>query len=219
MRETVAALFVEGNGPYSEVPGIDLWDIVRDARKYEGPYSVVAHPPCQRWGRYATGGPNPKAKRLIVGDDGGCFESALRSVRQWGGVLEHPEATHAYARYGLARPPRNGGWIKADEYGYACCVEQGHYGHKARKATWLYVVDTDRPELKWGKAEGLLRIDEGFQSKEKATAKRAERKALGLPPIKRPTFKDRVHTPPEFRELLISLARSVPADRVPLYNL
>ena len=203
----IAALFVETKGPYSQVEGIDLWDIVRDARLYAGPFAVVAHPPCQRWGRYAGGGPNPKARRRIVGDDDGCFESALKSVREFGGVLEHPEATHAYARYGLARPPRNGGWIKADEYGWCCCVEQGHYGHKARKATWLYAVNTDRPELIWGKSEGL-RIDEGFRSKEDATAERQRRSLLGLPAIKRTTFKDRVHTPTAFRDLLISLAKS-----------
>ena len=28
-----------------------------------------------------------------------------------------------------AVPPRAGGWIKADEFGWTCCVEQGQYGH------------------------------------------------------------------------------------------
>ena len=49
---TVAALYVEPQGVYVGVPGVDPWDEKRDARKYAGPHPVVAHPPCQRWGRF-----------------------------------------------------------------------------------------------------------------------------------------------------------------------
>lgn len=42
---TVAALYVEADGPYSRVEGVDLWPESRDARKYAGPHPVVAHPP------------------------------------------------------------------------------------------------------------------------------------------------------------------------------
>lgn len=52
----IAALFVIKNGPYSEKEDIDVWDIERDARKYKGPHRVIAHPPCERWGRYWSGG-------------------------------------------------------------------------------------------------------------------------------------------------------------------
>lgn len=48
----IAALFVQTNGCYFGIDGVDPWDEKRDARKYEGPYSVVAHPPCERWGSY-----------------------------------------------------------------------------------------------------------------------------------------------------------------------
>lgn len=51
-RKTIAALFVETDGAYFGLPEVDPWDITRDGRKYDGPWPVVAHPPCQRWGRF-----------------------------------------------------------------------------------------------------------------------------------------------------------------------
>lgn len=81
---TLAALFVETDGIYSQY-GFDVWGIERDARQYDGPHRVVAHPPCERWGRYWSGGPSAKVRREL-GDDAGCFKSALASVRKWGGL-------------------------------------------------------------------------------------------------------------------------------------
>lgn len=197
----ISALYVEKSGPYFGLEFVDPWDIEKDARKYAGPYPIIAHPPCERWGRYWSGGPSAKVKRKL-GDDGGCFESALQSVRIWGGVLEHPEASHAFKFYGLNKPPKSGGWISAgDGIGFVCCVEQGHYGHKARKATWLYATKLSKyPELIWGPSKGI-RLDEGFHSKEE----RKRTRALGIKPIKRLSRKENIETPILFRDLLISL--------------
>lgn len=201
----IAALFVDRRGPYWNRPDIDAWDELRDARKYTGPYPVIAHPPCDRWGRYWSGGPSAKVRRK-KGDDGGCFESALASVRRWGGVLEHPEASHAFKWFGIKTPPKVGGWCEAmdDALGLVCCVEQGHYGHPARKATWLYYVGP-RPlrSIIWGKSSGV-RLDEGFHSK----AERDAARAAGQKPVKRLSTVQNIVTPPAFAEFLISLARS-----------
>ena len=44
-----------------------------------------------------------------------------------------------------------GGWVNADWCGgWTCHVEQGRYGHRARKATWLYAVGVEPPALDWG---------------------------------------------------------------------
>lgn len=205
--QRVAALFVDRRGPYWNRDDVDAWDVERDARKYDSELPVVAHPPCERWGRYWGGGPSAKVKR-VLGDDGGCFESALAAVRRWGGVLEHPEASHAFKRFGLARPPKSGGWIDCADYwsGWTCCVEQGHYGHPARKATWLYYSGgalSRPPELIWGKSAGA-RLDEGFHSKEE----RERARATGVPPVKRLSTVQNIVTPPAFAELLLSLARA-----------
>jgi hypothetical protein len=204
----IAALFVHTNGPYFGLEGVDPWDIHRDARRYGGPHRVVAHPPCERWGRYWGGGPSVRVPK-IKGDDGGCFLSALAAVRVHGGILEHPEASHAWRHFGINAPPKDGGWVTADfEGGWTCCVEQGHYGHRARKATWLYACDVPLPELIWGPSAGE-RLDEGFHS----TAERLARRAAGQKPRKRLSRRECIDTPLPFRDLLLSIARGDISER------
>lgn len=200
----INALFVCHNGPYYGLPEILPFSIVENAFSCKNGAPAIAHPPCERWGRYWSGGPSVKVKKLL-GDDGGCFAFSLWYVRTFGGVIEHPEASHAFKYYGLPLPPRKGGWTKEDVYGgSSCCVEQGHYGHKARKATWLYSVKTKRPDLKWGPSQKGLRLDEGFHSAQEAREKRAHPDFI---PIKRLSAHERVFTPIPFRDLLIDLIK------------
>jgi hypothetical protein len=203
----VAALFVATGGCYFGLDDVIPWDESRDARLYDGPYPVVAHPPCERWGRYWSGGPSARVRR-VKGDDGGCFAAALAAVRRFGGVLEHPEASHAWAHHGIVRPPKSGGWHRADEYGWTCCVEQGHYGHRARKATWLYAVGVELPSLTWGRSRGV-RLDEGFHSAEERRVARA----AGVKPVRRLSTAENIATPLPFRDLLLSIARSAYSKR------
>jgi hypothetical protein len=41
----IAALYVQKNGAYYALDGVDPWDEERDARRYAGPWPAVAHPP------------------------------------------------------------------------------------------------------------------------------------------------------------------------------
>lgn len=205
----IAALFVEAGGCYYGLPGVDPWDEARDARNYRGPYPVVAHPPCQRWGKFWAGQPlhiKRTGQRKKIGDDNGCFASALASVRRFGGVIEHPERSHAWAHFGLNEPPRTGGWIAADfEGGWTCCVEQRGYGHYARKPTWLLAYHCNLPELKWGKSERQLDPAVVERMGLKRAIRLGEVGSRGGGTDSTP----RIHTPEPFRDLLISIARSV----------
>ncbi len=199
----IAALYVIEQGVYYNIRNVDPWPLNRDAREYLGPYPVVAHPPCARWGRYWSGGPSAKVRRNL-GDDNGCFAAALACAKQYGGVIEHPEGSHAWRLFRIPRPPKGGGWIKCIDGAWTCCVEQGHYGHRARKATWLiaYKIDTP-PSLIWGRSENKIQLDDGFHSAEE------RRRTVRTGICQRLSKKQRLETPLAFRDLLISIAEMV----------
>lgn len=131
-EHVIAVLFAMQDGCYSVVNGVDLWHKERDARKYNGPHPVIAHPPCQLWGKFAKinykrwGGEHNRP-----GNDGGCFEFALASVNNYGGVLEHPTYSYAWQQYGLERPIATG-WTESVD-GFVCEINQASYGHRATK--------------------------------------------------------------------------------------
>lgn len=189
----IAALYVQTGGVYY---GVDPWDEQRDARLYAGPYPVVAHPPCARWCRLA--GLVEARWGHKRGEDGGCFEAALSAVRTWGGVLEHPAYSDAWAAFGLPKPPRHGGWIMGLCGGWTCHVEQGRYGHRAKKATWLYAFGTALPSLRWGDG-GPSEVLVGWTGNRVFTGN--DRPRIGKAAASK--------TPPEFQSVLVDMARSV----------
>ena len=201
----IAALFVEKDGCYFGRPDVDPWDESRDARLYDGPWPVVAHPPCQRWGRYWHGSTR-KPHQFKLGDDQGKFASAIASVRRWGGVLEHPSDSHAWEAFGVAKPARGAGWRAADDgyEAFTCYVEQGHYGHVSRKGTWLYARDVILPFLEWSQLPQRLHpvalARYGYE--------RARRIGITAMIGGKDKTKIRERTPIEFCELLIRMAET-----------
>jgi len=192
----VAALFVERGGVYYNLPGVDPWDETSDVRLYDGPFPVVAHPPCNKWSPLAYIN-QKRIEGYRVGDDGGCFAAALTAVNRWGGVLEHPANSVAWKHHGLPKPER-GLWLE-DEGAYVTEVDQGAYGHRARKRTWLYLVSPLPPgELNWEPAVSDV-IVSGFTHQPKGAHVAVEHRRV------RP--KEASRTPPAFRDVLISLAR------------
>jgi len=207
----IAALFIQRGGVYYGLPNVEPWgnEPGRDAKNYKGPHPVIAHPPCARWGRYWNGGPAAKTKRKL-GDDGGCFEAAFRAVCTWGGVLEHPEGSHAWRIFHIRKPPRQGGWIEAGLFipnAWTCCVEQGHYGHPARKARWLFAVGHKKPpELIWGRSHVSARFENSYRSPEK------RRRATKTGVVQRLSKRQREATPIPFRDVLIRIVQEICYD-------
>lgn len=202
----IAALYVETDGCYFGLDGVDAWDEARDARSYAGPHPIVAHPPCERWGRFWHGSPR-KPHQFKLGDDNGCFAAALAAVQRWGGIIEHPADSRAWGPapgFSLPIPTRGAGWTTPDLFrgGRSCYVEQGHYGHTARKPTWLYGFGIDFPDLTW--MLGAQRIPQWML--DRYGYKRARRYGNVSMVGGKDKKKIRNASPPEFRDLLLMIA-------------
>ncbi|MFY2608947.1 hypothetical protein [Achromobacter ruhlandii] len=179
----VAILFARQDSTYKTLPGVDVYDIDRDARTFQGGMPVVAHPPCRAWGRLrAFANPRPDEMNLA--------RLAVALVREFGGVLEHPAGSTLWAAQMLPRP---GG--ARDQYGgWTFAAPQMWWGHKAEKATWFYIVGVapaDMPPvpLVLGDASHVV------QSRKRQDYRPHITKA------------EREHTPPELAAWLVEVAR------------
>ncbi|MEY2875283.1 MAG: hypothetical protein RLZZ373_2654 [Pseudomonadota bacterium] len=181
---TVAALFCRADSVYKTLPGVDVYDAERDARTYDGPHPVVAHPPCRAWGRLRTfANPRPDERNLA--------RLAVAIVREFGGALEHPAGSTLWDAQRLPAIGDGedvfGGWTTG--------VHQWDFGHRAQKPTWLYIVGCrpsnvpELPALKLGEASHVIQ-----------TRKREDYR----PQVTKP---EREHTPAELAEWLVELAR------------
>lgn len=176
----IAALFVAKGGAYYGIEGVDPWPEERDARLYDGPYPVVAHPPCQLWVNFAAlnfkryGG-----EHIRPGNDGGCFASALANVRRVGGVLEHPAGSTS----------DDGRRFSFEMSGFARCGRARTGTELASARGFLYVGARHPPALSWQRKPGTAQV--GWFDRIKPTLSK----------------KEAMSTPPDFRDELIGLAR------------
>jgi hypothetical protein len=183
----IAALFIRADSIYKTMPNVDAWDIERDARKWPGGCPVVAHPPCRAWGRLAhMANPRPDEKDLA--------RWAVRQVRRWGGVLEHPNGSTLWGDQELPKPGQS------DEHGgWTLGIHQDWWGHRAEKATLLYikgVKPNDIPDMP-------IKLEEPTHVIASSTARQHRGHPRFRPEV---TKAEREHTPPALAYWLVDLA-------------
>lgn len=124
----IAVLCARRDSVYKSFSGVEVYDADRDAFTFTDRCPVIAHPPCAQWGRLRCfANDRPEEKKL------GPF--CVEMVRKNGGILEHPIGSLLWEHCEL---PRYG---QVDEFGgWTQPVSQYWWGHRALKATWLYVV-------------------------------------------------------------------------------
>lgn len=186
---TVAVLCARADLIYKTLPDCDVYDAARDARSYSGHFPVVAHPPCAQWGRLSHLAHNKPAEKSL-----GPF--CVGMVRQFGGVVEHPEFSRLWLACEMPRPSggfdRFGGWTLG--------LPQFWFGHRAEKLTWLYIVGTsptDIPSIPFVMGEAPCVVD--CSAREKGHPRPGRRPFLPK--------REREATPLQFALWLVDLAR------------
>lgn len=189
----VAVLFARADSNYKALPDCDVWDMARDARRYQGDMPVIAHPPCRAWGRLRhMAKPREDEKALAL--------FAVDQVRRCGGVLEHPAHSTLWQAAGLPTGGRDkwGGWTLP--------ISQFWWVHRAEKLTWLYVVGCapdQIPEMPMALGEATHVI--GQQGRRRGGARLMKGMRGWRPEV---TKAEREHTPPALAAWLVELARS-----------
>lgn len=188
MNFDVAVLFARKDSFYKTLPCVDVYDMERDARTYDGPWPVVAHPPCRAWGGLKhMANPRPDERNLA--------RLSVALVREFGGVLEHPKKSTLWPAQGLPAPGRR------DCFGgFTLPINQNAWGHRAEKATLLYIVGCeprDIPDMPMVLGEAPMVVGTSGRRKD------------GTRPASRPeiTKAEREHTPPDLAVWLVELAR------------
>lgn len=193
----IPVLFVCRNSIYKSMPCVDAWDIDRDALTWPGDVACVAHPPCRAWGKFSwRARPREGESALAIW--------AMRQVREHGGVLEHPRLSKLFVAAGAPVPPDR----QTDSWGgYTLPVLQWWWGHRAEKATWLYIVGLRRDHLppipyRIGQPTYVIATDRITRKRpyyRKLEVSRAEREA----------------TPPAFAQWLVEVAKRCEAAKRP----
>lgn len=130
LRRRVAILCAQTGSVYNELPGCDVYCRRRDAFTFTGSCPVIAHPPCRSWGRL---------RHFVRNDDALAMEMYLGrfcvdQVRRFGGVVEHPAYSTLWQDQGLPRPG------EFSPEGCTVSILQSWFGHRAPKATWIFVA-------------------------------------------------------------------------------
>lgn len=182
-KNKVAVLFARKDSIYKQFEECDVYDIERNALTYPGGLPIIAHPPCRSFGRLkAFSNGDNKEKQLAIW--------AVRQVRKYGGVLEHPETSSLWKQLGLPLMQQRDKWG-----GFTLSIDQSWFGHRARKRTWLYIVGVGPSEIP--------AYSMNFQMVEFWVGS-------GCRKLKKPVIskKERETTPPNFAKWLIELAQS-----------
>jgi hypothetical protein len=105
-------------------------------------------------------------------------------------------------------PPTSGAWVRSIDGGWTCHVEQFRYGHRARKATWLYAHGaTYLPSLRWGSTRRSASVH-GSRVGPGHRVSALQNHGRRAPGVKELSKQEASRTPEAFKAQLLAIARS-----------
>lgn len=114
----ITILCVAPKSNYYCIPGLDLWNLERNAYLFTGHNPVITHAPCAQWSRNRSFSKiDIISKELAVF----CFNKVIDN----GGIFEHPAGSYFFKYINASRSN-------------IISVDQSWWGFPARKRTYLY---------------------------------------------------------------------------------
>lgn len=123
--KTVAILGANKNSIYKQLQNVEVYDECRDLRNYDGPWPVVAHPPCRGYSAFMRHWAKPKP------GEKGLALFCIQRIKDYGGVLEHPAHSRLFTEVLGIRPGQPDGTFQCVE------INQSWFGYPTKKRTWL----------------------------------------------------------------------------------
>lgn len=112
----ISVLCAKKDSVYKTIPGVDVWDMERDAYFFTGSNPVITHAPCAQWSKMkGFANDNPDEKELAYF----CLNKIMRN----GGIFEHPAGSEFFKQAGVTK---------------IYSVDQSWWGFPARKRTYLF---------------------------------------------------------------------------------
>jgi hypothetical protein len=176
----ISVLFAARNSIYKTIPDLDVWDEDRNALNWPGGNPGIFHPPCRLWSKWMRHfSTAPESEKELA-------RWSVRMVRQHGGVIEHPACSVLWEDQRLPVPG------KSDLWGISIAILQQWFGHKAKKATWLYICDCQQiPPIPF-----IMGQPDCYSAVRK----------VKHPDMQRLSHRERQGTPPAFAHWLVSVA-------------
>lgn len=134
MIRTVSILCAHTRTAYNFIPGVEVYDVKRDARTFCGGTSIVAHPPCKAWSVHCRHQAKFEDQSESEMKEVGRY--CVEQLRVWGGVLEQPASSLLFSDCGLPIPSMISGFQKSSRE-WSCEVWQSWWGYPIIKRTWL----------------------------------------------------------------------------------
>lgn len=134
----VPVYYVSRKSNYKKDSRFDCYDVGRDAFQVIPSVPFIAHPPCRLFSRLRKFSNAPVTEKRLA------FK-AMRDVRKFGGVVEHPLSSTLWKSFNVGKPSA------PDRFGgYLISVNLSWFGFPAEKKTGLYIVGipySDLPSL------------------------------------------------------------------------
>lgn len=138
---SIAILCAARNSVYKTLPNLDVYDIDRDARTFQGGMPVVAHPPCRHWSAFCC----HQAEQFSKDAEQALGRWCVKQVQVNGGVLEQPAHSRLWEACSLPEPGQD-----ARPSSWSMELPQFWFGDTREKNTWLYfhgLAKADLPQI------------------------------------------------------------------------